>query len=207
MKIKPLSLFLLFLTLQGCSSTPATPTLEHAVDFEKGVSGIPEDQFIFFEYRSRSDCSVECHCAAVEASAPLYEITPEGELWIERELGFALTGEPWLETDSQGRQSLSAPIMGFFVMNEWGGQIHVVDALPFSAIPSDTTIATVYSVDADGTAIVEIFGETYYLKPGQSWTSSGDIPQGEPLGCHTSYNTSLTNLGLFSLSQLRFGYP
>lgn len=206
MKIKHLSFILFFLTLQGCSSVPATPTLERAVDFEKGVSNIPEDQFFFFEYRSRSDCSVECHCAAAEAPAPIYEITPDGELWIERELGFNLTGEPWLVTDAQGDQSLSGPIMGFFVMNEWGGQIHVVDALPFSAIPSDTTIATVYSVDADGTAIMEIFGETYYLKPGQSWTDSGEVQQGVPLGCHTSYSTSVTNYGLFSLSQLRFGF-
>lgn len=207
MKKKLLSLCLIFLTLQGCSSVPAAPTLERAVDFEKGVYKIPEDQFIFLEYRNRSDCSVECHCAAVEAPAPLYEITPEGELWIERELGFNLTGEPWLKTDSQGVQSLSGPIMGFFVMNEWGGQISVMDTLPYSAIPADTTIATVYSIDADGTAIVEIFSETYSLKPGQAWADSDDIPQGSPLGCHISYSTSLTNLGLFSLSQLRFGFP
>lgn len=206
MKIKLLLLFLLFLSLQGCSSTPKPPPLERAVDFETGVSEIPEDHYLFLEFRNRNVCSAKCNCAP-EASAPLYEITPEGELWIERDLGVTSTGESWLETGSEGHPTLSSPIVGLFVFNDWGGWIFVMDTLPFSVDPGDAHIATVYSVDAEGTAVVEIYGETYFIKPGQSWTDSGDMPREPPAGCRISYSTSLTNFGLFSQSQIRFGYP
>lgn len=193
MKIKPLLLFLLFLSLQGCSTTPPTPSLERAVDYEKGISNIPEGYYIFLEFRTSSVCSDECHCPVVEAPAPLYEFTSAGELWIERDL--------------QDFPTLSSPIAGFFVVNDWGGHVYVVDALPFTLEPGDTTIATVYSVASDGTAVVEVFGETYFIKPGQAWTDSSEIRQEPPAGCRVSYSTSLANFGLFSETQIRFGNP
>ncbi|NOT06252.1 MAG: hypothetical protein HOP27_16795 [Anaerolineales bacterium] len=194
--IKVLSLFILFLLLQGCSLTPSTPSLERAVNFEKGISKIPEGYYIFLEFRSRNVCSDECHCAP-EAPAPLYEITSAGELWIERDL--------------EGFPASSSPIVGFFVFNDWGGRVYAMDTLPFTLqpgiAPSDTTIATVYSVDAEGTAVVEVYGETYFIKPGQAWTDSGNMRREPPAGCHISYSTSLTNFGLFSQTQIRFGNP
>jgi hypothetical protein len=196
MKIKVLSLFILFLSLQGCSSTPSTPSLERAANFEKGISRIPERYYLFLEFRSRSVCSDECNCAP-EAPAPLYEITSAGELWIERDL--------------EGFPTSSSPIVGFFVFNDWGGRVYAMDTLPFTLqpgiAPSDTIIATVYSVDAEGTAVVEVYGETYFIKPGQAWTDSGDMRREPPAGCHISYSTSLTNFGLFSETQIRFGNP
>jgi hypothetical protein len=206
MKIKLLSLFTLFLLLQACSSTPSTPSLERAVNFEKGISNIPQGYFIFLEFFSRSVCSDKCNCAP-EASAPLYEFTSTGELWIERDLGFASTGKPWIEKDLDGLPTVSSPMAGFFVFNDWGGRIYVLDTLPFTLDPGDTPIATVYSVDAEGTAVVEVYGETYFIQPGQSWTDSGDMRREPPEGCRISYSTSLTNFGLFSQTQIRFGYP
>ena len=196
MKIKLFSLFVLFLSLLGCSSTPSTPSLERAVNFEKGISKIPEGYYIFLEFKYRSVCSDKCNCAP-EASAPLYEITPAGELWIERDL--------------EGFPTSSSPIVGFFVFNNWGGRVYAMDTLPFTLqpgiAPSDPIIAIVYNVDAEGTAIVEIYGETYFIKPGQAWTDSGDMKREPPAGCRISYSTSLTNFGLFSQTQIRFGYP
>ncbi len=212
MKIKLLSLFIffLFLSLQGCSSTPSTPPLERAVNFEKGISKIPEGDYIFIEFKSSSVCSDECNCAP-EAPAPLYEFTSAGELWIVADLGVTSTGELWIEEDVDGLPTLSSPILGFFVFNDWGGRVYVMETLPFELkpgiAPSDTIFATVYSVDAEGTAVVEVFGETYFIKPGQSWTDNGDMRQEPPAGCHVSYSTSLANFGLFPQTQIRFGYP
>jgi hypothetical protein len=186
----------------------ATPSLEHAVNFEKGTSKIPEGYYIFIELRGRNVCSDECNCAP-EARPPLYEFTSAGELWIKEGLGVTSTGESWLERDLEGRLTLSSPIVGFFVDDEDSGfgQVHVVNTLPFTLEPSDPSIATIYSVEADGTAVVEIYGETYFIKPGQSWTDSGDWRREPPPECRISYSKSLTNFGLYSQTQIRFGYP
>lgn len=189
MRIKLLSLFVLFLSLQGCSSNAS---LERAVNFEKGISNIPEDSYLFLEFRADSACSDECHCAPAPR-APLYEITSAGELWIENSL--------------EGFPTSSSPIVGFFVFNDWGERVYVMDTLPFTLKPGDTSIATVYSVDAEGTAVVEVYGETYFIEPGQSWTDSGDVWQPPPLGCHISYSKNLANFGLFSQTQIRFDNP
>jgi hypothetical protein len=162
MKIKSPLLFLIFLSFQGCSTIPAAPTLERAVKFEKGISRIPEDHYLFLEFSSSSVCSEKCNCAAVAPVALLYEITSTGDLWIERDPGFTSTGESVIETAPNGLSSLSVPIIGFFVFNDWGGQVNVVDALPYTLAPGDSTIAAVYSVDADGTAVVDLFGETVH---------------------------------------------
>jgi hypothetical protein len=207
MKTKRLSLLILLLLLQACAPTPLVPSLERAVNFEKGISKIPQGNYLFLEFRSKSVCSNECNCAPEAPAAPLYEITPAGELWIERDLGLTSTGQSWLETGSDGRPSLYSPILGFFVFNAWGGRIYVMDILPFTLRPGDTTMATVYNIDAQGTAVVEVYGETYFIKPGQSWIDSGDRWQEPPAGCHVSYNTSLVNLGLFSQSKIHFAYP
>lgn len=196
MKIKFLLSFLIFLSLQGCSSTPATPSLARAVNFEKGVSKIPEGYYLFLEFRYRDVCSDKCNCAP-EAPAPLYEINSAGELWIERGL--------------EGLSTSSSPGIGIFVFNNWGGRVYAMDALPFTLqpglAPSDPIIANVYNVDAEGIAVVEIYGEAYIIKPGQSWTDSGDMKREPPAGCHISYSASLTNFGLFSQAQIHFGYP
>jgi hypothetical protein len=185
----------------------ATPSLERAVNFEKGISKIPEGYYMFIELRGRSVCSDECNCAP-EARPPLYEFTSAGELWIEVDLGVTSTGESWIERDLEGRPTLSSPIVGFFVDDDDSGlgQVHVVNTLPFTLEPGDTSIATIYSVEADGTAVVEVYGEIYFIKPGQSWTDSGDWRREPPPECHISYSKSLTNFGLYSQMQIRFGY-
>lgn len=197
------------------TSIPATPSPDPAIDFEKGISNIPEGYYIFLEYSGRSECSSECNCAPTEARAPLYEITSTGELWIESDLlGVDPTGKSWVIKDSEGILTLSDPIAGFFVYNNDAsvGQVQVVSPLPFTLIPFTFTfdalaVATIYSVEADGTAIVEVYGETYFIKPGQSWTESGDWSREPPAGCRISYSNRLTNFGLFSKTQIRFGYP
>lgn len=187
------TLFIFFLLLQGCSQTPPTsspPSLERADNFEQGISKIPEGYSLFLVFDARSVCSDECNCAP-EAPAPLYEFTSEGELWIKALDGFPVS---------------SSPIVGFFAFSNWGGGVYVMDTLPFTLAPGDSTIATVYRVDAEGTAVVEVYGETYFIQPGQAWTDSGDVQQESPPGCYISYSTSLTNFGLFPQAQIRFGY-
>lgn len=194
---------------------PTIPPLEPAIDFEKGISNIPEGYYIFLEYFGRSECSNECNCAPTEARAPLYEITSAGELWIESDLlGVDSAGKSWIRKDLESILTLSDPVAGFFVYDDDSsiGQVQVVDPLPFTLIPFTFTadapaVATVYSVEADGTAIVEVYGETYFIKPGQSWTESGDWSREPPAGCRISYSDRLTNFGLFSKTQIRFGYP
>jgi hypothetical protein len=227
MKAKPLlTAIVLSIVLAACVllSTPAgttleptattTPSLEPAIDFEKGISNIPEGYYIFLEFFGRSKCSDECNCAP-EARAPLYEITPAGELWIISSLiGVTSTGASWIGNDLEDRSTLSSPIAGFFVYDDDSsmGQVQVVAPLPFTVTPFTFTrdapaIATIYSIEADGTAVVEVYGKTYFIKPGQSWTESGDWSREPPSGCRMSYSDRLTNLGLFAKTQVRFGYP
>jgi hypothetical protein len=192
MRIKLTLLFIMFLALQGCSPALKNPQLERAADFEKGVSNIPKGYFIFLELSGSNVCSDECHCAPAPVR-PAYNFTASGELWTDLESLPA---------------ALASPTVGFFGYGNWRDKLFIMDALPFNLQPyDDTTVATLYSVDAQGTAIVEIAGETYFIKPGQSWTDSGEVRQEPPAGCHVSYTRRLTNYGLLPQTQIQFGDP
>jgi hypothetical protein len=201
MKIKILSLLILILSLQGCSPLeypsrkgtpiPLIPTLEPAVNFEKGISKVPKGYYIFIELRGSSVCSPECQCAPAPVRIQ-YNFTSSGELWTDlHDLPVILAS--------------SSPIVGFFGYGDWQDNLYVIEALPFKVRPDGDV--TVYSIDVQGTAIVEVHGGTYFIRPGQSWTDSGDIKQEPPAGCHVSYSTRLSNYGLLSRTQIRFGDP
>jgi hypothetical protein len=211
MKIKLLVLLILFLLLEGCSPlenpgeqgtpvpptptleqgtpVPPTPTLEPATNFEKGISQVPKGYYIFIELRNREECSSECQCAPAPVRM-LYDIDSSGVLWTDL---FNLN------------EALTKPIVGFFGFGNWRDQLYVIDSLPYKVPPYDA--ATVYSIDDKGVAIMEYFGKTFYIKPGQSWTNEGNEKREPPAGCSIDYGTTLTNHGLLSRAEIQLGDP
>ena len=200
MKIKLLSLLILILSFQGCSSlenligkgtpVPLIPTLEPAVNFEKGISQVPKGFYIFIELSHRDECSPECQCAPGPVK-PSYNFTTSGELVTDQENIIP---------------ALSTPIVGFFGYDRRAkDRLYVIDTMPYKTPPYDEF--TIYSVDAQGTATMEVDGKTYFIRPGQSWTDSGDMKREPPAGCHISYSTRLSNYGLLPQAQIRFGVP
>jgi hypothetical protein len=165
------------------------PTLEPAINFEKGLSQVPIGYLVFIELRGYSTCSEECNCAPAPVRM-LYKFTASGELWTDL-----------FDFD----KIMSQPIVGFFGYGDWQDQLYGMDTLPFKVPPYDD--ATVYSVDDKGVAIMETHGETFYIKPGQTWTNSGTEKREPPVGCSISYGSTLTNYGLLPRSKIRFGDP
>jgi hypothetical protein len=184
-------LSILFLALQGCAALSKNPQLERAANFEKGVSNIPQGYFIFLELGGSTTYSDGCQVAPGPVR-PSYVLTSSGDFWTDL---YALP------------KALSAPAVGFFGYGDWSDRLFVIDALPFELRPyiDDYVAASVYSVEADGTAIIEINGETYLLKPGQSWADSG--VSGPLFGCRISYTERLTNYGLLPQAKIHFDDP
>ena len=200
MKIKLLLLLILILSFQGCSSfknvigkgtpIPLIPTLEPAANFEKGISQVPKGYYIFIEFSYRDVCSTECQCAPGPVK-PSYNFTTSGELVTDQENIIP---------------ALSTPIVGFFGYDPTArDRLYVIDTLPYKTPPYDEV--TIYSVDSQGTATMEVDSKTYFIKPGQSWTDSGVLKREPPTGCHISYTTRLSNYGLLTKAQIRFGVP
>ena len=195
MKIKLFLFLVMLLALPACSSLgdakgtpiPLTPTLEPAINFEKGLAQVPKGYYLFIEYYHRSTFSYECHIAPGPPGPPRYSFT-SGEL---------------ATSQSNITSALSSPIVGLFGLSLGpNNELRVIDKLPYKAPPYDEF--TLYSVDVQGIATVEIAGNTYFIKPGQSWTDSGDVKQEPPAGCHVAYTTRLSNYGLLPKAQIRF---
>jgi hypothetical protein len=176
------------------TSTPAVsptpnPTLEPAIKFDEGVSQVPIGSYIFIEIRTYGICSTECNCAPGPVR-PLYEIDSSGVLWTDL-----------FDLD----QMLTKPIVGFFGFGDWQDHLYGIDSLPYRIPPYDAAI--VHSVDDKGIAVMEYFGKTFYIKPGQSWKNTGTEKREPPVGCRFDYGSTLTNYGLLSRTQIRFGDP
>jgi hypothetical protein len=194
-----LIILILLFSLYACSSTniplgedgqkPPDATLEPAIKFEEGLSQIPTGYFIFIEIKSYSTCSEECHCAPAPVRR-LYDMDPSGVLWTDL-----------FDLDN----ILTRPIIGFFGFGDWQDQLYVIDSLPYKVPPYDAAI--VHSVDDKGVAIMEYYGKTFYIKPGQSWTNAGNEKREPPAGCSIDYGSTLTNHGLLSRTKIRFGDP
>jgi hypothetical protein len=182
-------LFLLlisFLWLQRCSVFKNL-TLEPVISFEQGISQIPKGYFIFIELSGSSVCSYECHCAPGPVK-PQYQFTSSGEL---------VTDQPNIIP------ALTKPIVGFFGDGgvSGGDRLYVIDTLPYK--PFTNGKFTIYSIDAQGTAVVDVSGMTYFIKPGQAWTDNGDVMDWPPIGCHMTYSSRFSNYGLVSQAQIR----
>ena len=198
MKIKLFLLLTMLLMLQACSSLsssqggetpiPPTPTLEIAINFEEGLAQVPDGYYLFIEFYGRSTYSAECNIAPGPPAPPRYNFT-DGEL---------VTSQPNITPE------LSSPIVGLFgFSSNPPNMLYVIDRLPYKAPPHDPFI-TIYSVDAQGIATVEIAGRTYLIKPDQSWTDGGDVKREPPAGCHVAYASRLSNYGLLPKAQIRF---
>ena len=196
--IKLVSFLIVLLSLQACSSLgnqsvqgtpiPLTPTLEPAINFEKGNSQVPSGYYAFIEFSGDSVFSPECQRAPGPPGPPRYDFRSSGEL---------VTSQSYISP------ALSSHLVGLFgYAGSRPNQLYVIDALPYKAPPYDEFI--IYSVDAQGVATIEIRDKTYFIKPGQSWTDSGDVKQEPPAGCHVAYSTRLSNYGLLSRAQIQF---
>ena len=168
---------------------PSLPTLEPAIHFNEGVSQIPTGYFIFLEIRTYSICSSECHCAPGPVRQ-LYDLDSSGVLWTDL-----------FNFD----QILTQPIIGFFGFGDWQDQLYVIDGLPYKMPPYDAII--VHSIDAKGVVVMEYYGKTFYIKPGESWTNNGKQKREPPVGCSIDYGSTLTNYGLLSRAKIQFGDP
>jgi hypothetical protein len=196
--IKQFSLLILIFSLQGCSTlgnltgkgtpVPQIPTLESAINFEKGISQIPKGYYIFIEFSGSSVCSDECNCAPGPVK-PQYQFTSSGEL---------VTDQPDIIP------ALPTPIVGFFGDGgiSGGDRLYVIDKLPYKPFPEG--MFTIYSIDAQGIATVGIGDRTYFIRPGQAWTDNGDVKQEPPAGCHMTYSSRLSNYGLLPAAKIRF---
>lgn len=176
---------------------PATPTLQPAVEYTEGLGEIPPGKFLFVEYWDTSDgTSITGQCeGAAMIDFPGYSFG-SGEL-----------DAPNLEFGRGWRNSFTPPI-GFFGVGRnnqgaMGGgassELNVIDTLPY--VPPSYAEPIIHSVDAEGAIVAEVGGETYFIKPGESWIQQfGSYPS--PL-CHQVTTSRLTNYGLLDKSQIR----
>lgn len=171
------------------SQKPAVPSLEPAIIFENGISQVPVGYFVFLEISTYSYCSTECNCAPGPVRI-LYNYSSSGELWTDL---FDLNN------------ILEKPIVGLFGFGDWHDQLYVIDKLPYKIPPYDA--AAVYNVNAEGVAIMEYMGKSFYIKPGQSWTNDGNEKRESPVGCSIAYGSKLTNYGLLTRDKIHFGDP
>jgi hypothetical protein len=218
MRIRPVAVLALSLLLVACSSLPKPgagtapafpttrptstipppPTLEPATDFVKGLSQVPTGQFLFITLRNEDLCSSECNCPVVEPPRKQYGFSPSGELWLS-------PNQTWDPNMRDPASVLTSTIIGFFGYGRWNEAVYVIKALPYQTPPYGE--ATIYSVDAQGTVVVEVQGKTYFVRPGQAWAASGDVKREPPPGCHITWTSQLSNYGLLAQAKIRIGDP
>jgi hypothetical protein len=192
MNTKTLALIVLLVTLQASCATRTNgkgtpiPPLKPAYNFEKGISQVPEGYYVFIELTGYTNYSSACNKAPAPVRV-LYDITAEGDLWTD------LFNLP---------EALASPIVGFLGYGDFQNELQVIDSLPYTVRPYGE--ATVYSVDDQGVATIEIQGKTYFFEPGQSWSMRGAQSE-PPLGCRVTYGSRLTNYGLLPRSRIHFG--
>ena len=100
---------------------------------------------------------------------------------------------------------LTSTLVGFFGYGKWNERVYAIKALPYETPPYGE--ATIYSVDAQGTVVVEVQGKTHFVRPGQAWTASGNVKKEPPPGCHISFTDQLSNYGLLAQAKIRIGDP
>lgn len=165
-------------------NVPPTPTLRPAVDFVQGINQVPAGKVLFVEYWRVSDGSGNCP-GAVMIDFPGYSFSA-GQL-------DAYTGI------SSPTGKLDAGIIGLLGDGDtnrgaMGGGIssglYAIQSLPY---PIEHHLGTIYSVYQQGEIVVDIWGQTFWLEPGQSWVLQvGGDPSSE---CHTITTYRFTNYG------------
>jgi hypothetical protein len=68
---------------------------------------------------------------------------------------------------------------------------------------SDGKTVVIYNVDAQSKIAAEVFGSTYFFKPGQSWVENIKDRQNMPWGCTMTYTSRVTNYGFLTKEQLK----
>jgi hypothetical protein len=99
---------------------------------------------------------------------------------------------------------LTSTIVGLFGYGKWNERVYVIKTLPYTPPYGE---AIIYSVDAQGTVVVEVQGKTYFIRPGQAWTESGEVRREPPSGCHIAFTSQLSNYGLLAQAKIRIGDP
>jgi hypothetical protein len=171
---------------------PPSPTLRPATDFAEGINEVPLGKYLFVEYWRIWDGSGNCPDAAM-IDFPGYDYS-SGEL-------YAYTGI----SDQPGE--LTTSIIGFIGDGDsnqgaMGGgissELGVIQSLPYII---DHQLGTIYSVYRQGEIVVDIWAQTYWLEPGQSWVQQAeDDPSSE---CHTVTTYRFTNYGFLDKDQVQ----
>jgi len=166
-------------------NVPPTPTLRPADDFVAGINEVPPGKVLFVEYWRISDGIGNCPGAAM-IDFPGYRYSA-GEL--EAHTGVSgSTGE------------LDAGVIGIMGVGDsnrgaMGGGISseliAIQSLPY---PIEHQLGTLHSIYSQGEIVVDIWGQAYWLEPGQSWVLQ---VEGDPSSeCHTVSTYRFTNYGL-----------
>ncbi len=182
-------------TLASTSTPPTTTlTLQPAVKYTEGLSEIPPGQFLFVEYWVTTSGTGQCDGAAM--------IDFPGYLFSSGTLD-----APNVDLGRGRRNSLTS-VIGLFGMGEsragaMGGgissRLDVIDTLPYALVSNKEAI--IHSVDAQGTIVAEITGETFFIKPGQSWLRQNEVDPSPQ--CHQVTTARLTNYGFLDKDQVQ----
>lgn len=171
---------------------PPSPTLRPASDYVEGINEVPLGKYLFVEYWRIWDGSGNCQDAAM-IDFPGYDYS-SGEL-------YAYTGI----SDQPDEQATS--IIGFIGDGDrnqgaMGGGIRselgMIQSLPHII---KYQLGTIYSVYRQGAIVVEIWGQTYWLEPGQSWVQQ--VEEDPSSECHKVTTYRFTNYGFLDKDQVQ----
>lgn len=178
---------------------PPTPVLELAQAYTAGQNDIPAGKFLAVQVWSNSDGRSKtgtCPYASM-MDMPMYSMSTT-KLDSYQEPG-------WDYSTGAGKPDFTK-VVGFFGMGssnsgDMGGgassQLMAIESLPTSG---DGSIFIIQSAAADGTIVVQIGGQAYRLKPGQSWVQTTESQPDE--NCHLLVTITFTNFGLLDGSQI-----
>jgi hypothetical protein len=179
---------------------PPTPALELAAAYIPGQNDIPAGKYLAVESWSNSDGRSQtgiCPYAAM-MDMPMYGMnSTKLESFVQPEWDYS-ADEPDF-----------SKAVGFFGMGssnsgDMGGgassRLTVIQSLPTSG---EHSIFVIQSAAADGTIVVQIGGQAYRFKPGQSWVQNTESQPDE--NCHLLDTSRFTNYGLLDGSQITLG--
>lgn len=188
--------------LVACGAGPLypTPTLTPAVGFTNGVSEVPEGFRIFLEYKHRSDPHWdECPRVVQQLGVPEYATS----FYFDGDRLHALS-PCWQTGECYPRAVLIRdcyhPNSADVAEGDYWCQYKAIDTLP-AAIGEVGIVLR--AIDKEGTVVVEIEGQPYYICSGGHWQrmiETTDNYAGET--CDHTQTTSLTNYGLIANDEI-----
>ncbi|PKO16173.1 MAG: hypothetical protein CVU39_09100 [Chloroflexi bacterium HGW-Chloroflexi-10] len=174
------------------TTLPPSPTLRPATDFVEGINEVPVDKYLFVEYWRTWDGSGNCTDAAM-IDFPGYDYS-SGEL-------YAFSGI------SDQPDEHATNIIGFIGDGDrnqgaMGGgissELSMIQSLPYTI---KYQLGTIFSVYRQGAIVVELWGQTIWLEPGQSWVQQ--VEEDPSSECHRVTTYRFTNYGFLDREQVQ----